>query len=106
VDLLRREIESRMTDPDFHVGDALARLPMSPDHLRRLFAQEMGCSPLAYLHQKRIGRAKILLREGRGLVKEVAAQVGLPDEYYFSRLFLKHTGQRPQAYRRSLHAIN
>lgn len=102
VGLLRREIDSRMTDPDFQVGNSLAHLPMSPDHLRRLFAQEIGCSPLAYLNELRIAKARQLLREGRWLVKEVAAQVGIPDEYYFSRLFLKHTGQRPLAYSRSI----
>ncbi len=30
------------------------------------------------------------------------ARVGIQDEYYFSRLFLKHTGQRPLAYSRDM----
>ena len=101
VRVLRSEIESRVADPDFHVGSALARLPMSPDHLRRLFAQEIGSTPLAFLNDLRVHRARQLLREGRWRVKEVAAQVGIPDEYYFSRFFLKHTGQRPLAYGRA-----
>jgi AraC-like DNA-binding protein len=102
VDALRHEIEKRITDPDFHAGSALARLPMSPDHLRRLFARETGSSPLVYLKELRIAKARQLSREGRWRVKEVAAQVGIQDEYYFSRLFLKHTGQRPLDYRRSV----
>lgn len=99
VEKLRCEMEAHLADPDFHVGRALENLPMSPDHLRRLFAQETGRSPLTYLNEIRIMRAKQLLREGNQLVKQVATQVGIPDEYYFSRLFLKHTGQRPAAYR-------
>lgn len=101
VTALCRRIESHLSDPDFQVGEALASLPMSPDHLRRRFQQETGRSPLAYLNERRVTRARQLLREGRWLVKEVAAQVGIDDPYYFSRLFLKHTGQYPQAFRRS-----
>jgi len=102
VETLRREINERMADPDFNAGNALAQLPMSSDHLRRLFTQSTGYSPLTYLNELRITRAKQLLREGTCRIKEVAMLVGIQDEYYFSRLFLKHTGQRPLAYRRSV----
>jgi AraC-like DNA-binding protein len=105
VDRLRREIETCVADTDFQAGAALSRLPMSPDHLRRLFVQQVGRTPHAYLNELRLTRAKHLLREGRWRVKEVAAQVGIPDEYYFSRLFLRHTGLRPRDYRPAAHAL-
>jgi len=102
VSTLCSEVERHVADPEFHVGDALSRLPMSSDHLRRLFIREVGCSPLVYLNELRVTKAKQLLHEGRWRVKEVAMQVGIQDEYYFSRLFLKQTGYRPQAYSRSV----
>jgi AraC-like DNA-binding protein len=106
AEALRHEIESRVADPEFHPGHALARLPLSPDHLRRLFIRATGSSPLAYLHELRLARARQLLCEGRWRVKEVAAQVGIPDEYYFSRFFHRHTGQRPAAYGRAAASLS
>jgi AraC-like DNA-binding protein len=73
-------------------------MPIAPDHLRRLFRQATGRTPLDYLSELRVAEAKRLLK-GRGLnVKQVAARVGIPDPYYFSRVFKKVTGWRPSAY--------
>ena len=104
AEALRAEIHRHAADPDFHVGAALARLPMSPDHLRRRFARDLGCNPHFYLQRLRVDRARRLLREGGWRVKEVAAQVGLPDEMHFSRLFLRFVGRRPGVYGRAADA--
>jgi two-component system, response regulator YesN len=53
---------------------------------------------LDYLSELRVAEAKRLLKGGGLGVKQVAARVGIPDPYYFSRVFKKVTGWRPSAY--------
>lgn len=66
---------------------------------KRLF----NISPGQYLIQRRLDAARLLLGEpGERSVKEVSGQVGIDDPLYFSRLFKKHLGLSPQAYRREL----
>ena len=71
---------------------------MAPDHLRRLFQQETGRTPVEFLTELRVAEAKRLLKVGGFAVKQVAERVGIPDPYYFSRVFQKVTGRRPSAY--------
>jgi len=83
---------------EFHVGAAMRGMPIAPDHLRRLFQQATGRTPVGYLAELRIAEARRLLKVGGLSVKQVAARVGIPDPYYFSRVFKKITGRRPSAY--------
>ena len=50
----------------------------------------------------RIEAAKWLLIEGGEKVEVVAMRVGLHDASRLSRLFLRYTGTRPGAFRRSI----
>ncbi|BBI30830.1 helix-turn-helix domain-containing protein [Cohnella abietis] len=79
----------------------LARLAgFSPGYFSLAFQEHTGVSPLAYLMDIRIKRAKDLLLSGGG-VKETAIKVGFNDEFYFSRRFKQKTGFSPLAFVRS-----
>jgi transcriptional regulator GlxA family with amidase domain len=78
-------------------------IPMAPDHLRRLFRETTGRTPLYYLSELRVAEAKRLLKDSGLGVKQVAERVGIPDPYYFSRVFKKVTGWRPSAYLRNIY---
>ena len=41
---------------------------------------------------------KLLLREEKMYVKDVAEKVGYKDQFYFSRIFYSYTGVRPSEY--------
>lgn len=97
---LARTITSNLENPSFELRAVYGELAMSADHVRRLFVQRMGCSPVHYLIQLRMERAKELLRMGFS-VKETAYRVGLPDQYYFSRLFSRTQKQSPSEYRQN-----
>jgi len=101
VEQLRHLLLENLHRPGYSVGDAMAMLGCSPDHARRLFLKATGTAPTTYLAQLRISSAKRLLAEG-ALVREVAEQVGLPDAYYFSRVFRRHAGMSPSEYLASL----
>ncbi len=65
----------------------LARLAnVSPFHLTRVFAKEVGMPPHAFQTQVRVARAKKLIRTGVPLA-DVAAMTGFADQSHFIRHF-------------------
>jgi two-component system response regulator YesN len=98
VDRLKAAIVENLPNSDFDLGAATSRLPISSDHLRKLFCKATGKTPLDYMTQLRLDEARHLLRIGGFSVKEVAVRVGFRDQYYFSRLFRKLSGMSPTEY--------
>lgn len=94
---LQRKLIAGMGDPAFRVGDAMDEMPISRDHLRRLFKGEVGASPKDYLTNLRMSRAKELLASGMR-VKAVADLTGFGTPYHFSRMFSRNEGTSPSSY--------
>jgi AraC-like DNA-binding protein len=67
--------------------------------LSHIFVSQVGKSPMQYLRQLRMDRAKYLLETSFLSVKEIAHQVGLNDESHFVRDFKKMHGDAPTRYR-------
>jgi transcriptional regulator GlxA family with amidase domain len=59
------------------VARMAAQAQMSPRHFHRRFVERTSMTPLAWLHQQRIARAKELLETTDLTVEEIATQVGL-----------------------------
>lgn len=74
---------------------------ISPVHLRRLFSEAIGLSPLAFLHKIRISYACIALRETEASVLAIAEQCGYLSLSSFNRQFLKIMHMSPTSYRHS-----
>lgn len=73
---------------------------MSERHFRRVFQQETGQSPSAFVEAARLEGAKLLLQApGHLPLKTVAARVGLGSEQALRHLFVRHLGITPVAYR-------
>lgn len=67
--------------------------------LAKKFKLHFGISISEYVNQYRIELAQAMMRENRRLmVKEVAAEIGYNDQYYFSKTFKKITGVWPTEY--------
>jgi AraC-like DNA-binding protein len=73
---------------------------VSPDYLSRQFKTVVGQSCMEYLVRVRVERSRQLLDNTNLSVQEIAAQVGYPDPYHFSRVFKQKTGLAPQMYRK------
>ncbi|MFD0960072.1 helix-turn-helix domain-containing protein [Paenibacillus chungangensis] len=71
---------------------------LSPSHYSRLFKKYTGYSPIHYLTQIRMDRAKELLVLSDYKLKAIAQSIGYSDELYFSRLFKKNVGSAPSQY--------
>jgi len=77
-----------------------ARAAMSERHFRRVFAQETGQTPSAFIESARLEGARRLLESQAALpLKTVAARVGMGSEQALRHLFVRHLGITPQAYR-------
>lgn len=100
ISAVLRHIRDHLADaPDIETLADIAHT--SRDHLIRLFKRVMGTTPRAYINSKRIEQAQLMLITEDIPAKEVAYSLGFEDQAYFNRLFLKHTGMTPLAYRRS-----
>ncbi len=67
-------------------------------HLSKMFKDAIGLSPMQFLMQIRLERAKSLLRS-QWSVEQVASSVGFADALYFSKQFRKRFGMSPSEFR-------
>lgn len=72
---------------------------MSPNYLSTIFSQNMQKTFIEYVTEKRIEKAKKLLRQTDKPSGEIARAVGYRDSHYFSFVFRKLTGCNPREYR-------
>jgi AraC-like DNA-binding protein len=75
---------------------AMARL--HPAYYTHAFKHTMNKTPVTYLTQLRMNKAKELLLTTERPVREIASEVGYADEFYFSRRFKETSGQAPTIY--------
>lgn len=71
---------------------------LSTDYFSHRFKQVTGVSPIQFLNNLRIERAKELLLAEHLSVSEVAELVGYKDPLYFSKAFKKATGMSPKLF--------
>lgn len=76
------------------------KLGFSYETFRKRFRRAIGSSPGSFQLDSRIDRAAALLHQGRHTIKEIAAELGFCDEFYFSRCFKRRFGQSPRDFRR------
>jgi len=68
------------------------------------FRREYGETVLNCINRLKIRSAKIMIREQKCSVTEIAESLGFGSIYYFSKLFKKHTGISPKEYGRTIKA--
>ncbi|MGH6851314.1 MAG: AlkA N-terminal domain-containing protein, partial [Methylocella sp.] len=76
------------------------RLGVGERHLRRLFRQHLGASPVAVAQTRRVLLAKQLIHETRLPMAEVAMAAGFGSIRRFNETFQKLYNRRPSALRR------
>lgn len=74
-------------------------LGVSPTHLNRIVRAMTGYGAHELIARKLLDEAKRELVFTFGSVQEIAYRLGFSDPAYFSRFFLKQTGQTPRSWR-------
>lgn len=96
-------MEQRVEQP-YDLTALATAAAVSTRTLLRHFQQELGHSPLDHLHGLRCARARVLLEITLESVPTVALACGYNDTAAFRRVFARHTGLTPTAYRQR-HAL-
>jgi AraC family transcriptional regulator, transcriptional activator of pobA len=83
------------------VADFARALGVTPTHLTRSCRATCGQSALAILNDRILFEARVLLRDTRRPVQDIAAALGFSSPAYFTRAFAARTGSTPSRFRRS-----
>lgn len=76
----------------------------STSHFSARFRAFTGYSVIEYVKRLRMARARQLLITSNDTIAEIAASVGYPDAFYFSRVFRTVNGVSPSTFRARAHA--
>jgi transcriptional regulator GlxA family with amidase domain len=88
-----------------HLGENLSmenlagQVGISPRHFIRRFKKATGESPLQYLQQIRIEKAKKIMETGPDTVEEITRAIGYENSSTFRKIFKKFNGLSPREYR-------
>jgi AraC-like DNA-binding protein len=102
VDRLARVIghlHARLEEP-LVLADLAAVGDCSEGHLRRLFHSHFGCSPKAYIQQRRLDRAAHLPRSGNDSITNIGLDCGFCDGNHFAKVFRRDRGMSPGEFRK------
>lgn len=98
VEELRTMIIQNFENPSFELNEAIQRQPFNTNYLRKQFQDAVGLTPLRYMTNLRMRKARYMLLSPspeEHAVSRVAESCGYRDALYFSRVFKKHFGCSP-----------
>lgn len=86
---------------DISIEDLCEMTGYSPAHLRRLFIKVFGTSPINYIIDRKIERAKeMLLEPPEKTIEEITDMLGICSPSYFCRMFKSRVGVSPMEYKK------
>ena len=97
-----KEIIEVNLDGEVSIAQLASECGLSTGHFSRAFRQTTGTTPHQWLLDRRVAKAKQLLQDKQRLLSEIALACGFADQSHFTRVFAKHAGTGPAAWRRSI----
>jgi transcriptional regulator GlxA family with amidase domain len=86
-------------DGDVTLVNLASLVGLSVSRFSHTFKAAFGVAPYRYILQRRLAKAKALLRNSEATIAEIAACVGFSSQSRFSQMFAQSTGVTPSAYR-------
>ncbi|OUS70116.1 DNA-binding response regulator [Paenibacillus sp. MY03] len=84
---------------DLSVEEAATHVGLSTSYFSLLFKQTFGETFIEYVTRERMERAKTMLAETGKSVAQIAKEVGYAERRYFTKVFMKYTGDNPSDFR-------
>jgi len=100
MERLEKHIDNSLAD-HISVDELAGMVCMSRSHFHDVFRIQTGQTPYQFVMNRRLDRARELLRESDLAVSDVAAQVGFTSQSALTNAFSKHLGTTPGQIRRS-----
>ncbi len=100
MDMICADLQRPLT-----VGAAAEVAGLSLSRFSHLFSRTVGMPPQRWIELQRLNRARQLLGLTNLSIKEIAAEVGFDDPFYFSARFRRRLGRSPRAFRAARNSI-
>jgi hypothetical protein len=98
-----KELIQDQVDTSLTLKELSKTLDINPSYLSREFAKYFeNLSFGEYIRKQRIEKAIHLLEHSKLSLTEIAYLTGFSDQSHFTRIFKKHTGNNPSAYRKKI----
>jgi len=98
-----RQIIQDQVDTNLTLTEISKSLDISPSYLSREFSKHFNSLSFGeYIRKSRIEKAIELISQYKYSLTEIAYLTGFSDQSHFTRIFKKHTGQNPSAYKKKL----
>lgn len=97
---LEQLIQQNYRDPEFGIQQAAGLMNRHRSSVFRLYREQRGISPSAYLQRMRLRHGLELLRTSGMNITEIAVASGYRDANYFAKIIRRATGEPPKAVRR------
>lgn len=94
IDYLKNNIDKVLS-----LEDMAGQVRLSASHFSAVFKKKTGFSPIEYFNHLKVQKACQFLLFTNLRIKEIAHELGIEDQYYFSRMFTKVMGMAPNEYR-------
>jgi AraC-like DNA-binding protein len=94
IDFMSKNLHTLLT-----LQEIAASVNISPSHFSSLFKKKTGFTPIEYFNHLKVQQACQYLLFTSMRIKEISQELGIEDQYYFSRLFSKVMGLSPADYR-------
>ena len=91
-------IQNHLEEP-LKVSTVANALKVSSEHFIRVFKENTRQTPLQYINDAKMERAKILLKKSNLTIGEIAFRLGYKSRHHFSRLFHELVKNTPSKYR-------
>lgn len=92
-------IEENYSNDSLSLNEVATAIDVSPNYFSGLFSAEMNKTFIEYVTDKRMEKAKKLLRTTDKHTRDISLEVGYRDSHYFSFVFKKTQGITPREYR-------
>lgn len=89
-----------------HIGEKItlsqlaAHVNFNETYMCKVFRSHVGTSIVNYINQAKMEQAAVWLRESNWLLKNISAELGFNDQFYFNKMFRKYYGVSPSEYRK------
>ena len=101
--------QTRAADAIAYIGEHLSgdlsleklakQAHLSPEYFAKLFREQTGMAPAAFVRQRRMDVARSMLATSDETIERIARAVGFKDPFHFSRVFKRYAGVAPTEFR-------